>query len=138
MQYRGCGTRCVLRYYWIRIAPSLNGSAISACWRGLEGVVSKWRGSPSRSGPVAPLPQEQELCEAVRWEFGGLGKVVDMSESKTRLIPADKTRVNVYERHELNYWTQKWRCTEAELRAAVEATNSIMADKIETHLMQKR
>jgi len=65
-----------------------------------------------------------------------LGKVVDMSESKTRLIPADKTRVNVYERHELNYWTQKWRCTEAELRAAVEATNSIMADKIETHLMQ--
>lgn len=138
MQYRGCRTRCVFRYYWIRIAPSLNCSAISACWRGLEGVVSKRRGSPSRSGPVAPLPQEQELCEAVRWEFGGLGKVVDMSESKTRLIPADKTRVNVYERHELNYWTQKWRCTEAELRAAVEATNSIMADKIETHLMQKR
>jgi len=37
-------------------------------------------------------------------------------------------------RHEVDYWTKKWGCTEAQLRAAVAATGSIMADKIEAPL----
>ena len=57
-----------------------------------------------------------------------------MSEGKGKQIPADSSRVNVYERHDVKFWTQKWGCTQAELRAAVEATSSIMAEKIEAHL----
>jgi hypothetical protein len=60
-----------------------------------------------------------------------------MSEGKRQQTPAHRNRVNVYERYEVKYWTEKWGCTAAELRAAVEATNSIMADKIEAHLKNK-
>ena len=49
-------------------------------------------------------------------------------------VPSNSGRVDVYERHEVDYWTKKWSCTEAELRAAVEATCSIMADRIEAYL----
>jgi hypothetical protein len=49
-------------------------------------------------------------------------------------VPNDSSRVDVYERHEVEYWTKKLGCSAAELRTAVEATGSIMADKIEAYL----
>jgi len=61
-----------------------------------------------------------------------------MSEGKRKQIPADSSRVNVYERHDVKFWTEKWGCTAAELRAAVEATNSIMAHRIEAHLKKNK
>ena len=60
-----------------------------------------------------------------------------MSDHKRKNIPADSSRVNVYERFEMEYWTKKWGCTGAQLRAAVEVTGSIMADKIEAYLRTK-
>jgi Protein of unknown function (DUF3606) len=41
-----------------------------------------------------------------------------MSDSKRKHVPDDSSRVNVYEQHEVEYWTKKWNCTAAELRAA--------------------
>jgi Protein of unknown function (DUF3606) len=60
-----------------------------------------------------------------------------MSDRKRNHIPADRSRVNIYEQYELEYWTKKWNCTAAELRAAVAATDSIMAATVETYLKTK-
>jgi hypothetical protein len=61
-----------------------------------------------------------------------------MVDGKRNQVPADSSLVNVYERHDVKFWTGKWGCTQAELRAAVEATNSIRADKLETYLKRNK
>jgi hypothetical protein len=60
-----------------------------------------------------------------------------MSDRKKKPIPADSSRVNVYEQHEVEFWTKKWNCTAAELRAAVDATNSVRAERIEAYLKSR-
>ncbi len=44
-----------------------------------------------------------------------------MSDDKTKVGSADRSRVNVHEDYELKYWTQKFGCTAEELKAAVQA-----------------
>jgi hypothetical protein len=56
-----------------------------------------------------------------------------MSDDKTKTQPQDATRVNVNENYEVQYWTKKFNCSEAELRRAVEAVG-VSADKVEEYL----
>ena len=51
--------------------------------------------------------------------------------------PAAPARVNVHETWEVKYWTGKWGCTEAELKAAVQAVG-FMAEKVEAYLRHHR
>lgn len=44
-----------------------------------------------------------------------------MADDKTRRGPADGSRVNTHEDHELRYWTEKFGCTAERLKAAVAA-----------------
>ena len=60
-----------------------------------------------------------------------------MADDPTNRGPADRLRVNVYEYYEVLYWTKKFGCTEAELRASVRAVG-VMADKVEAHLKNKK
>jgi len=48
----------------------------------------------------------------------------------------DRTKVNVNQRHELQYWSKELGCTEDELRAAVEAVGP-SADKVREHLSKQ-
>lgn len=56
-----------------------------------------------------------------------------MSDDLTNRGPADRSRVNVNESYEVRYWTGKWGCSEADLRAAVTAVG-VMATHVETWL----
>jgi hypothetical protein len=56
-----------------------------------------------------------------------------MADDRNIRGPADRTRVNVNENYEVRYWTQKFGCTEAQLRAAVKAVG-VMAADVERHL----
>ena len=56
-----------------------------------------------------------------------------MPDDLRRRGPADSARVNVRETWEVEYWTGKWGCTEAELKAAVQAVGA-MAEKVEAYL----
>jgi hypothetical protein len=51
--------------------------------------------------------------------------------------PPDRARVNVQETWEVEHWTGKWGCTEAELKAAVQAVVT-MAEKVEAYLRHHR
>ena len=44
-----------------------------------------------------------------------------MADDKKRHGPADGSRINIHEDHELRYWTEKFGCTEERLKAAVMA-----------------
>jgi hypothetical protein len=58
-----------------------------------------------------------------------------MADDKSKAGPADRARINVHEDYELRYWTEKFKCTTTELKAAVAAVG-VMADKVEAHLKQ--
>ena len=47
--------------------------------------------------------------------------------------PRDRTRINVNQPHELQYWSRKLGVTEQELRSAVEKAGP-MADDVQRHL----
>ncbi len=51
--------------------------------------------------------------------------------------PADQSRINVHERHEVTYWTGKYGCTEQQLRDAVTAVGPMAAD-VEAHLKKRK
>ena len=42
--------------------------------------------------------------------------------------PADRTRVNLHEKHEVRYWTRAFGCTEQQLRDAVKRFGTMAAD----------
>jgi Protein of unknown function (DUF3606) len=42
-----------------------------------------------------------------------------MSDDKTKRGPQDRSRINVHEKYELDYWSKKFRVTPDELRDAV-------------------
>ena len=58
-----------------------------------------------------------------------------MVDDKSNRGPADATRVNVSQPHELRYWCEKFSCTPTELRMAVRAVG-VMARAVEAHLKQ--
>ena len=58
-----------------------------------------------------------------------------MADDRSKSGPADRARINVNEDYELRYWTEKFKCTTTELKAAVAAVG-VMADKVEAHLKQ--
>jgi hypothetical protein len=60
-----------------------------------------------------------------------------MPDDLRRRGPADRTRVNVQETWELEYWTGKWGCTKTELKAAVQAVGASV-EKVEAYLRHHR
>lgn len=56
-----------------------------------------------------------------------------MSDDKSKIGGPDRLRVNVHEKYEVQYWTNKWKVTEAQLRAAV-AKVGVMAADVEREL----
>ena len=52
-----------------------------------------------------------------------------MPDDLSKRGPADRTRVNVQETWEVEYWIGKWGCTKAELKAAVQAVGA-SAEKV--------
>jgi hypothetical protein len=60
-----------------------------------------------------------------------------MADDLTQKGGPDRSRVNVDEDHEVNYWTDKWGVTEDELRSAVEKVGP-MVDDIEEELGVER
>jgi len=59
-----------------------------------------------------------------------------MSDDKTKTAPQDAARINVNEQYEVGYWTQKFGCTEQQLRAAV-AKVGVSAKAVETELKRR-
>ena len=59
-----------------------------------------------------------------------------MSDDLKKTGAADRTRINVNEEHELSYWTEKFGCSRAELKAAVKAAG-VMAKDVEAKLKTK-
>jgi len=51
-----------------------------------------------------------------------------MSDDPSKRGPADRTRVNVNEPHEVRYWTEKWGVTEQQLRDAVKRAGVMVKD----------
>lgn len=56
-----------------------------------------------------------------------------MSDDPSKRGPADRSRINVNEKHEVTYWTQKFGVTEAQLREAVKKVG-VMAKDVEQAL----
>jgi hypothetical protein len=51
-----------------------------------------------------------------------------MADDLSKRGGGDRSRVNVNEPHEVRYWTQKFGCTEDELRAAVSRVGVLASD----------
>lgn len=56
-----------------------------------------------------------------------------MADDRAKRGPADASRINVNEEHELRYWTTALEVSESELRAAVAAAG-VMAKDVRAHL----
>ena len=56
-----------------------------------------------------------------------------MSDDLQKKGPSDRTRVNVNESWEVQYWCKKLGCNEQELRSAVDQVG-VMADDVERYL----
>ncbi len=60
-----------------------------------------------------------------------------MADDPKKKVPQDASRVNVNQQHELDYWTKKFACTEAELKAAVKAVGDSVS-KVEQELKEQK
>jgi hypothetical protein len=60
-----------------------------------------------------------------------------MADDKSKTGPADRTRVNVNEAYEVEYWSKKFGSTPAELKAAVK-TAGVMAKDVEVQLKKNK
>lgn len=59
-----------------------------------------------------------------------------MSDDKSKKRPQDASKVNVHEAYEVEYWTEKFGCTKAQLIAAVNAVGTSAA-AVEKYLKGK-
>jgi len=59
-----------------------------------------------------------------------------MADDKSKKGPADRTRINVNERYELDYWSEKFNVTKERLRAAVDKVG-VMVNDVERELKRK-
>ena len=60
-----------------------------------------------------------------------------MSDDKTKKQPQDAARINVNEDYEVQYWTEKFGCSEERLRTAVEKVG-VSAKAVEEELKRNR
>lgn len=51
-----------------------------------------------------------------------------MSDNPEKRGPADRTRVNVNEEHEVRYWTERFGVSEEQLREAVQKAGVMVED----------
>ncbi|MDF8359431.1 DUF3606 domain-containing protein [Achromobacter anxifer] len=58
-----------------------------------------------------------------------------MSDDLTNRGAQDRSRVNVNESHEVQYWTREFGVSEAQLKAAVQAVG-VSVDAVRKHLAQ--
>ena len=56
-----------------------------------------------------------------------------MADNSDDRGPRDRSRINVNQPHELQYWSRKFGVTEQELRSAVEMAGP-MVDSVQRHL----
>ena len=56
-----------------------------------------------------------------------------MSDDKTKTGPQDRTRINVQEPYEVEYWSRKFNVTPQALRDAVSKVG-VMAEDVRKHL----
>ncbi len=56
-----------------------------------------------------------------------------MADDRTKAGKQDRDRINVHERHELEYWSGKFGVTPDQLRAAVDKVG-VMAKDVARHL----
>ncbi len=59
-----------------------------------------------------------------------------MADDKSKTRPHDAERVNVHEDYEVEYWSKKFKCTPAELKAAVTKVG-VMVKDVEKELKGK-
>ena len=59
-----------------------------------------------------------------------------MPDNKRKTAPPDAQRLNFDEDYEVSYWTDKFQCTSAELKAAVR--KGVMAQHVERELKRGR
>lgn len=59
-----------------------------------------------------------------------------MADDKSKTKPQDAQRINVNEDYELKYWTAKFGCTPAQLKAAVKKVG-VMAMVVEKELKSR-
>jgi len=59
-----------------------------------------------------------------------------MPDDLSKRGPADRTRININEAHEIAYWSKVLACSEEELRRAVDAVG-VMAADVRQHLGTK-
>ena len=57
----------------------------------------------------------------------------DMADDTAKRGPADRSRINIHEPHEVRYWTQALGVSEQQLKAAVEKVG-VMAEAVKSHL----
>ena len=51
-----------------------------------------------------------------------------MPDDKSKRGPRDRSRIDIHEKYEVEYWTKKFGVTEEELRRAVERAGTSVAD----------
>lgn len=59
--------------------------------------------------------------------------MVIMADDKSKTGPADGSRINIHEDYEVQYWSEKLRCTKEALERAVEKVGP-MADAVKKEL----
>jgi hypothetical protein len=59
-----------------------------------------------------------------------------MADDRSKQGPQDRSRINVQERYELDYWSDKFGVSEEELKRAV-AKVGVMADDVERELKRR-
>jgi hypothetical protein len=61
-----------------------------------------------------------------------------MADNKTKKGKQDRTRINMNEPYEVQYWKNKFDVTGQALAGAIRATGSSDANKVQTYLKNKR
>jgi hypothetical protein len=59
-----------------------------------------------------------------------------MADDKSKQGPQDRSRINVNERYELDYWSKKFGVSEDDLKRAVDKVGA-MADDVEKELKRR-
>jgi len=60
-----------------------------------------------------------------------------MADDKSKRDYHDRTRINMNEPYEVQYWTKKWKISVQQLSGAIRATGSTGVKTIEAYLIQK-
>lgn len=59
-----------------------------------------------------------------------------MSDDKSKRGPADRIRINVHEKWEIDYWTKAFNCSEEQLKNAVKEVG-VMVEDVREYLSSK-